>query len=1229
MTRVIGASSAGRLGSVALRWGVWMFTASVSLSACRPVPPIPEPVRPSPGGAPTLVTSTYIPAFYESNIGQGSREAAFIFRPDWGTIEARREGLVLSVPSGGITPSFDPTGRAAGREPARPGKPLILRLLFDGPASSVAPEGRQIQAARANHYAGRNKDQWWTGIPLYGEVQYRGLSAGIDFVLTSHRGEPGFEYRLEPGRRLSDCGLRVEGARALSLDKAGNLEIGLDSSRVILTAPRFEAREETSGKRRSLAGGFRLEGNRIGFECQELRALESLVIDPQIVFGYTGHWWESLTAWRVASPTAEAVYTGDQGGNGDSFVRRIRIDPQGMPVLEFETSIDGFRLYSITADRDGRFYCAGGVWSNGPGMPIVGPAFLTSGSGHGIISFRPGDGQIDHSTYFGDPGTRTEALLFSAMLLEDAAGGIVLGIGGEMKSHSDPPAASYHGPLGLSPAPLAGQWDGFMAGLSSDLTTLRWFRFIGGSGDDFSVNMTAGGGRFYQLGVTNSRDLAVTPGAAQSTFGTGFGSPAPPPGSEDEWDLYVTASDADGQLDYCTYVGARNRDYAGGIGVSSSGEVVVAAQLNYPAWKAVVIRLLPDGSAVRSVQEYPTGVFFSGLSRGIGGREVPPWAEVSTQVGLLPDGRAVLTPSILAPDAIGISSDAFDSTVESLECIYSLATPEGSFEYHSYLGGSGWEEAYCLSVDPQGSVWIAGDTDSPDFPSTIPPSSPQSGNQSFLVKIQNPPAEPSRDMTLMMGGNPESVVAGDIVNYRLTVTNLGPGEATGCRVTDELPATLQVVDMSPPGTVNGQQVTIPLGTMAFASGKVVNISARTTVPGTYENRAHLLCGTATNVVASATTTVLAPPAVLSLDIQDSPDPALRGQTVSYSIRVTNIGPFRASGAWLVVDRAPEMEFTMIPPEALNNGDRIKLPLPDLDPGQFVEKSFGAVSWTPGTWTNRAETSGNDVTPTREIETTTILPGFATADLVLNVIPPTPSTAHLGQLFETDVRVRNIGSVPAAHVLVTGHFDPGKNARVEWLSDPGAAFDAAGVRWPLGPVLAGADLHLRVRARAQSVGPITFKATATSTSLPSPGLTAESEITVQGHDADLRVGFVGPPTVADQARKWSILIDEMNGQRGPFGPMTITVEFQADGLSPAQARDNIHLSVPGSGYPAFVDQVHGTTNRWVIREIIDGRLTVPLEVTLRAPQAYALNHLHATLTCPEVNEPTGNNEAWQP
>jgi uncharacterized repeat protein (TIGR01451 family) len=122
--------------------------------------------------------------------------------------------------------------------------------------------------------------------------------------------------------------------------------------------------------------------------------------------------------------------------------------------------------------------------------------------------------------------------------------------------------------------------------------------------------------------------------------------------------------------------------------------------------------------------------------------------------------------------------------------------------------------------------------------------------------------DPGADLALTKTDSPDSVLAGELLSYTLTVQNNGPSSATGVSVTDNLPAGVMYDSASPSqGTcsVSGSTVTCALGTIADQEGASVLIVVRPQSAGLITNDASVTSDAAdpqsSNNTASAQTTV--------------------------------------------------------------------------------------------------------------------------------------------------------------------------------------------------------------------------------------------------------------------------------------------------------------------------------------------------------------------------------------
>lgn len=166
---------------------------------------------------------------------------------------------------------------------------------------------------------------------------------------------------------------------------------------------------------------------------------------------------------------------------------------------------------------------------------------------------------------------------------------------------------------------------------------------------------------------------------------------------------------------------------------------------------------------------------------------------------------------------------------------------------------------------------------------------------------------PGADLSLKMSVSPTVVYEGSNLVYTLTVSNAGPSAANNVGISQNLPlgsifngTTGYPVSSTVSANTN---VTLLLGTLPVYGSATVNVLATAPmIPGVATSSAEVGSSQTdpneANNSASASVLVSAPAADMAVTMIGSPTSVLEGGLLTYTILVTNNGPFPANGVLL-------------------------------------------------------------------------------------------------------------------------------------------------------------------------------------------------------------------------------------------------------------------------------------------------------------------------------------------
>ncbi|MGE3913031.1 MAG: SBBP repeat-containing protein [Chloroflexota bacterium] len=270
-----------------------------------------------------------------------------------------------------------------------------------------------------------------------------------------------------------------------------------------------------------------------------------------------------------------------------------------------------------------------------------------------------------------------------------------------------------------------GNLDAFVVKMNPAGTGLLYASFIGGSGDDsgFGIAIDAAGSA-YISGLTVSTEATFPAGSGLGALATFDGTFNGGSGIEFGGDAFVAKVNPAGTaLVYASYIGGSGDDTSNGIAVDAQGNAYVTGLASAP------ISTLPDGGG-------PGGLTtFDGSFNGGGGD--------AFVVKVNPAGTALVYGAYIGgsgfDQAYGIAVDAAGNAyvtgrAESSEATFPNGSGMASFTsfdpthnggtgdafvakvnaagtalaYVGFVGGNGYDYAYSVAVDAQGSAYVTG-----------------------------------------------------------------------------------------------------------------------------------------------------------------------------------------------------------------------------------------------------------------------------------------------------------------------------------------------------------------------------------------------------------------------------------------------------------------------------------------------------------------------------------------
>lgn len=511
----------------------------------------------------------------------------------------------------------------------------------------------------------------------------------------------------------------------------------------------------------------------------------------------------------------------------------------------------------------------------------------------------------------------------------------------------------------LQEANAGGDSDVFVAKLDASRPALAYTTYLGGGGIDQGLGIAVDlAGNAYVTGRTNSGGVqcgGTTIGCTVPTeFPTvnpihGFGG-----GGDQGGDAFAAKlNDSGSALVYSTYLGGVRDEIGYAIAVEPDCARDCGAYLtgvttspNFPTESPVQSRL--GGRQDAFVAKLENSGSALAYSTYLGGSD----SEGATGIAVDSSGAAYLTGETNSPD-FPLASPAQEAKASGLlafDAFVSKVSSSGSsLSYSTYLGGAGAERSHAIAVDESGAAYVTGQTSSVDFPTANPMQRERAGstgNDAFVTKLDA--SGSSLSYSTYLGGSAHDA------GHGIAVSSGGSAYVTGTTNSGDFPNENPVYDTPGAGFdafVSSFDASDPrlahstyLGGGGFDQGYAITVDATGSayVTGATDSADFPMAAPAQRSSGGDTDAFVArlsPAADLSLVKTDSPDPAVAGQPLTYTLTVHNAGPEPVAGLALR-DRLPAgATFVSASPGCAHAAGLVTCGLGELAAGASVQRQL--------------------------------------------------------------------------------------------------------------------------------------------------------------------------------------------------------------------------------------------------------------------------------------------------
>ncbi len=592
-----------------------------------------------------------------------------------------------------------------------------VRLQFEN-ATPSRPGAEEKLSSVSNYLTGNDRSKWRVGVPHFARVRSRNTYPGVDVVYYGANGQLEYDFVVSPGADPRKITLRFEGSKKLSTDAEGNLLIDTGSTVIRQLRPVvYQAGGRDSVRNKLQARYQLLGGNRVRFALDNWDRKQQLVIDPVIQYSrYLGREGQESSIGVAADAAGNAIYVGETTSdqfasgsglqamrNGDSDIFIAKLTSAG--AVQFITYLGGRgpdTALGVVTDSSNNIYLTG--ITNSPDFPtktaIAGTAYS---GGNSCTSASPCDFDAFASKISADGQT----LMFSSYLGGsgyDYGNGIALDPTGSLWVGGWTTSANFPVHGGYQSGPGGGGGDVFVTEIDTLRGQILYSTYLGGPGQDIAGGLAVDNrGMVYIAGSTTSSVLPPNPTQFRLAG---------------KQDMFLFVLDPSTNTLNTTLFGGSGDDVGVKLAVDTTGAAYVAGytdSVNLPV-SATAAQRVNAGRDDMFVAKIAAGsvqwaTYFGGTGDDFAGAITVDSSGSAYVAGWTSSANLPLKSAFQTNYRGGnFSNQQYDGAV------LRLAPGGDSVLFSSYLGGTGEDKFYGITLDRSNSVLLAGSTTSSDYP---------------------------------------------------------------------------------------------------------------------------------------------------------------------------------------------------------------------------------------------------------------------------------------------------------------------------------------------------------------------------------------------------------------------------------------------------------------------------------------------------------------------------------